>query len=633
MIEPITVDFETDAIVGNPVVTPPKSVGCSIFIPGQAPFYLSWGHPVFAVGDPRWPQGSDNNCDFGHAHEYLRKLRDTGKPLLFHNAPFDISVWNNDFCNAQISWLDHGWRKIHDTMFLLFLSDPYSDNLSLKPSADHYLGMAPTEQDELYAWILRHVPGATPKTAGAYISLAPADLVSPYAIGDVVRTRKLFDLLHQQIVSKGMEGAYDRERRLMPILMGGTRRGIRVDREQLQIDEEYYSKAVEYSSNLLAKSLGCSRDALDHDESLADALTASGAVKEWVVTKTGKRSMAKDNLKIVLPEVKTLMEYRSGVSTCLQTFMRPWIEFSRVDGRVHPSWNQVRTRGDFRDVGTRTGRLSSSGPNFQNVPTEFTDNLGKPLAVPEGLSAFPIMRQYCLPEQGHLWVKRDFSSQEIRIVAHFEDGSLCEAYRTNADLDPHTMAQELILAMVGITYARKSIKITAFSIIYGSGATGLSIQLGSTYQAAWEIKEAYLTAMPGIRNLMRDVQARGRSGAGIRTWGGRLYFSEPAKEDLKTGRVQEFHYKLLNYLVQGSAADQTKESLNDWEDGRVWSDTFLATVHDEINISVPADDVKGGMERLRLAMDADRFDVPMRSEGFIGENWHEIQEEHEWSMP
>ena len=89
-----------------------------------------------------------------------------------------------------------------------------------------------------------------------------------------------------------------------------------------------------------------------------------------------------------------------------------------------------------------------------------------------------------------------------------------------------------------------------------------------------------------------------------------------------------FSYKLLNYLIQGSAADQTKQCLCDWyEDYRVSSDTiYLATVHDEINISVPEDMAEEEMEALKAAMNQDLFDVPMRSEGFVGENWQELWE-------
>ena len=123
---------------------------------------------------------------------------------------------------------------------------------------------------------------------------------------------------------------------------------------------------------------------------------------------------------------------------------------------------------------------------------------------------------------------------------------------------------------------------------------------------------------------MWDVQARGKRGEAIRTWGGRLYIAEPAK--IIDGRWRDFAYKLLNYLIQGSAADQTKESINDWESSRSWEAIFLATVHDEINISAPKEAVRQHMQDLRNSMDKDRFDVPMRSEGFVGDNWADLEE-------
>ncbi len=616
MYDPITIDFETEAIVGNPIVNPPRPVGVAIWVPGQEPQYFAWGHP------------SGNTHKREDVGEYLQKIVDSGRPLLFHNAGFDLSVWSHP---ELIRWRfpmigrDY-WSRIHDTMYLLFLADPYAPTLSLKPSSDRYLGMAPDEQSSVTNWILANIAGATKKTAGAYISRAPVELVAPYAIGDVVRTRRLFDLLHAKIVNEGMEAAYDRERRLFPLVYGGTCRGIRVDRDTLDHHTNVYTKCLAIAEERLAHRLGISVPSLDSDESLADGLEKSGAVTEWTLTKTGKRSMSKENLKITMPDVKILMDYRSGLSTCLQTFMRPWLEFSKYDGRLHPNWNQVKQMRNLGGLkGTQTGRLSSDSPNFQNVPTEFTDQKGDPLPVPDGLHPLPTLRRYCLPEPGHLWLKRDFSSQEIRILAHFEDGSLCEAYKVDPTLDPHQMARELINSMIGIMYARKDVKITGFSIIYGSGVNGLSGQLHRPYHEAYEIKEAYLAAMPGVRDLMRDVQRRGKSGQPIRTWGGRVYFAEPSKE--VDGRVWDFSYKLLNYLIQGSAADQTKESLCQWYSDRDTSKStiFLATVHDEINISAPQECWEEEMKFLKECMNADRFDVPMLSEGFVGPNWCELE--------
>lgn len=602
----ITIDFETEAIVGNPLVNPPKPVGVAIWIEGREPFYLAWGHP------------EGNNTEWHLAADYLSRIVRAGEPLLFHNAGFDISVMEHWFPNAHLTWINEGWKRVHDTMYLLFLDDPYSSNLGLKPSADRYLGMEATEQGDLTDWIVRNIPEATRRNAGAYISKAPGDLVSAYAIGDVVRTRRLYDLLHPRIIERGMEPAYVREQKILPTLLEATRRGIRLDRDRLEWHEQVYTQCLEEAEQRLARALGCSIADLHGDDSFADALERSGAVQEWVVTKTGKRSLAKENLHILLPSVKELYEYRSSLSTCLSTFMRPWLEKSAADGRLHPNWNQVRQpRGDRNSKGTRTGRLSSDDPNFQNVPTEFVTSTGEPLPTPEGLHPLPVLRQYCLPEEGHVWLKRDFSSQEIRILAHFEDGTLCEAYRSDPNLDPHRMAQDLMYQLIKIMYDRKSTKITGFSLIYGTGVKGLSLQLGQSYADAAQIKDAYLTAFPGVKRLMQDVSRRGRSGDFIRTWGGRIYYAE-----MKDGK--DFSYKLLNYLIQGSAADQTKDAIGDWEDHRHWDAVFLATVHDELNISAPAEAWEPHMETLKVCMERDRFDVPMLSEGFKGDNWHDL---------
>jgi hypothetical protein len=167
----ITLDFETEAIEGNPLVTPPKPVGLAVWDDCLDPCYITnWGEMHSA-----WSS-------------YLSQ--DHPDDLLFHNAPFDLSVGCAAFGTVWPSW-----ERIHDTMFLLFLADPYAASLSLKPSAERYLGEPPNEQDALHDWIMSNVPEATKRTAGAYISRAPVDLVRPYAIGDVVRTKGLYDHL------------------------------------------------------------------------------------------------------------------------------------------------------------------------------------------------------------------------------------------------------------------------------------------------------------------------------------------------------------------------------------------------------------------------------------------------------
>ena len=174
----ITLDFETEAIEGNPLASPPRPVGLAIWWPSGIKEYIT---DEQAMRD-NW------NAALNSTHD-----------LLFHNAPFDLSV--------GCEWLGGewpNWRRVHDIMYLLFLADPYAWSLSLKPSAERYLNEPPEEQDLLKEWILANVPSAKKSDWAAYICLAPEEIVRPYAIGDVVRTKRLYDFL-----SERMEGTED----------------------------------------------------------------------------------------------------------------------------------------------------------------------------------------------------------------------------------------------------------------------------------------------------------------------------------------------------------------------------------------------------------------------------------------
>jgi len=607
-----TIDFETDGIVGNPLVNPPKPCGVSIKWPGHASTYFAFGHPT------------NNNCSRANAIQALEQVIDSGAPIVFHNSGFDLSVMGSmPELTKKVRFLERQWKRVHDTLYLIFFADPYASTLSLKPSSERWLGIPPTEQTELKNWILTHVPEATKDNWAAYISRTPGDLCAKYATGDTDRTDGLFALLYPRIVEQGMLDAYERERRLFPVLLEATRRGVRVDREKLEKDTTAYTAALDECEIRLCANLGITRETLeDNEEAFKDGLERCGAVKEWVLTpKSQKRSMAEGNLKIVIPQIKDLIDYRGALKTSLQTFMRPWLEHSSRDGRVHPNWNQVRqAKGAFGTKGARTGRLSCDDPNLMNLPTTWEYKDKTPMVVPAGLLPYPILRQYMLAELGHVWLKRDFSSQEIRIAAHFEDGQLKEAYIRDPDLDPHEMAKQIILAMTQLELSRIWAKIIGFQIIYGGGGPAIASNLNISIEQARALRYTYLNAMPGIDALMKDVQLRGKVGTGIRTWGGRIYQSEKSKD----GR--EFHYKLLNYLIQGSAADQTKDCINVWDETKLDGSIFLATVHDEINISAPTCDWIRHMEHLKGVMERNLFDVPFRSEGFYGVNWADLKE-------
>lgn len=258
--------------------------------------------------------------------------------------------------------------------------------------------------------------------------------------------------------------------------------------------------------------------------------------------------------------------------------------------------------------------MSCKQPNLQNVPNDFEE-----LKIPKGLPPMITMRRYLLPEEGYVWLKRDFSAQEMRIMAHFAEGKLFEAFRADPKTDPHVAVQKIILENSGINLSRKYTKITGFGIMYGRGIPALAAALGVSVEQAQATRNAYYAALPEIRSLADQTRRCGRSNSPIITWGGREYYREPNPE-------RDLSYKLLNYLIQGSAADQTKQAMIDWDGIRREDELLIAAVHDEINICAPEGCQASAMQTLRKAMNADRFDVPFLSEGFAGPNWADIEE-------
>ena len=595
----LTVDFETEAIQGNPIYNPPRPVGVSIKREGEESHYLAWGHPT------------ENNCSFedGRA-QLLAALHEDKEGYLAHNAPFEASILHRHFGYVQKDPL-----KVHDRQYLLFLTDPYATSFSLKPSAERILGLPPDEQTEVMRWVLAHVPGSKKSDWGAHICKAPGKMVGRYAVGDTDRTRALYDVLYPRMLQAGMLEPYRREQHLMPVLTSSSQRGVRLDTARLEQDITTYSAAKRTAENYIHKQLGDFN--IDSDEELASALERTGQVTAWVLTATGRRSTSRKNLvgRVKDPALLAYLAYRGVLSTCLGTFALPWLEQARAEeGRLHPQWNQVRAdKGTDNDMsGTRTGRMSCRNPNLQNPPNEFES-----LVIPEGLPPPMIMRRYLLPEEGHVWLKRDFSAQEMRIMAHFAEGRLFDAFCLDPATDPHVAVQKMIKELLGIDMPRKYVKITGFGIMYGRGVPNLSAALGVDQEEGKRVRDAYYAALPEVRQLSIETRNRGKRGQFIRTWGGRVYYREPNDE-------RDLSYKLLNYLIQGSAADQTKQAMVDWERVRAPHDTLLAAVHDEINVSAPVEDAANAMQRLKNAMNADRFDVPFMSEGYTGPNWGEI---------
>ena len=146
----------------------------------------------------------------------------------------------------------------------------------------------------------------------------------------------------------------------------------------------------------------------------------------------------------------------------------------------------------------------------------------------------------------------------------------------------------------------------------GMGIGKTAVQLGIDVEAAREVKNAYLAVFPGLKRLTDDLRWRGRLDEPILTWGGRVYHVEPPR--VGRNQTRTFEYKLLNVLIQGSAADCTKQALVNYA-STTKTGQLLLTVHDELMAEVPAGDRVREMKLLREAMNDVKFDVPMLSDG------------------
>lgn len=615
--QPTGVDFETFAIEGRPDY-PPIPVGVSIKPWGKSPKYYGWGHV-----------NGGNNCTKAEARDALLKV--WKGPMVFHNAKFDLSVAIERMDLPMPSW-DH----VHDTLFMLYLDDPRARNFQLKPASERLLNMAPEERDAVVEWLMDNqpVPGRrlTKSSCGAYIALAPGNIVGPYANGDVARAEGIFKYGLKMLKDRGMMDAYNRERRLLPILLHNERQGVDVDLDRLRKDVKAYRKVRDELDAWIKKQLRVNDINLNSADELGEALIRSKKADEVKLGRTDKGKI-QTNQKALSAGIKDrqlygALVYRAQLSTCLGTFMEPWLDVAeRTGGKIHTSWNQVRSDKG----GTTTGRFSST-PNFQNIPNEFPtlfQDKDHPKLPPAPVKILPLphVRCYIVPGKGRVLLDRDYSQQELRILGHFEDAALKEAYLEDPWMDAHDTAQ-MKLADFGLHYERKPVKNTNFGIIYGQGAPSLAekneLSIEDSRKLMNEIKN---NVFPGLKSLFSDLKDRARNDEPVRTWGGREYFCEEPKYSERFGRWMTFDYKLLNLIVQGSAADCTKEALIRWWEIKHEDDRFLLSVHDQQTIDAPTKRRDDAMRRLKEALESIEFDVPMLSEGkWSATNWFELKD-------
>ena len=656
--KPHVVDFETEGIEARPAY-PPKPVGVAIKEVGKKPVYLAWGHP------------KENNSTRADAIKRLKALYKSDRPIAFHNAKFDLDVGE-----VHLGLPLMPKSGYHDTSFLAFLVDPHEKSISLKPLADKHLSMAPTEQHELRDWILDNVPEAKKSNWGAHIAKAPGKLVGKYAKGDVVRTLGLYEHFIADVCNSGMADAYIRELEVMPVLLDAERDGVKVDKDRLAFDVCAYESSLELVDKHIRRCLGVGENFnIGSSKQLGEALYQGDFLTHVIETPSGEIATNFEALRENMRDVKLLgaLRYRARIANAVGTFMKPWLQMaidsenSRIYTRYHQTVN-VDEHGVPRRFGARTGRLSSS-PNFQNAsktpPPIFSPSVTEKerkrimeeldvgecivlpkrfLSKPEVKQKLPYLRSYVIPDnKGDALIGRDYSQQELKILGYYERGKLYQAYVDNPKLDTHRYAQETLRDEFNLDLPRKPVKNTGFGLIYGMGPPTLAKKSQIPVPVARKLKKTYLAMFPGLDELLNEIKTAAKNGEPVYTWGGRRYFVEEPL--VKTKRVKDFYgewvdqeekrtfeYKLINYLIQGSAADNTKQALINM--ARVCESRFRLTYHDETLRNLGGRPNLSDIRREHKIMDEAMADVDfgelrMSSDGKYGKtNWQEMRKLH-----
>jgi DNA polymerase I-like protein with 3'-5' exonuclease and polymerase domains len=630
-------DFETEAIAQRPHY-PPLPVGLAISLPGEPLTYYSWGHE------------SENGTYVLRGKKLTRThieprvaalaaLREAKKcdSILGHNS----SKFDWDVAEIHMGIKAPSWERCDDSLFSRFLVDPHAKDLKLKNSAERVLEEKPEEQDAVFDWLhsnhwIVKSNGKYQKDAGAFISKAPGSLVAAYAIGDLTRSKHLWDHDMRIIKKSGMLAAYQREQQVAPILLRNEREGMQVDVRRLERDLKIYKQAQEKVEQWLRKRLRASAGInWDSDKEVADALRKSGTVREFPKTTTGRDSTSKKNLTKKFfsdPDVYRALCYRNIVAYVLSQNIGPWLEQAGLTGgRIFTQWQQVRSDAD-RGGGARSGRVTcskwgniiknpTSGKNPDYVRAD-DERIRKLIELPP----LPLARKYCLPDDGDFFGHADANQEELRLTAHYEDGKLAKEYCENPEVDIHGRVQGWMHSLGPNRYDREPVKTANFLAFYGGGWRALAAQSGMSEAAAKEFMRIWKQAMPDVVALQRRLMAMYQRGEPIRTFGGRLYHCKPlvvAQKGTNKGQWMTFEYTALNYLIQPSAADLLKQWLINYDGHPKKRGRMLCVVHDEINVSAPKQLVKQELSLLQEVMESIKLDVPWRTDGDVRKNWQE----------
>ena len=314
-----------------------------------------------------------------------------------------------------------------------------------------------------------------------------------------------------------------------------------------------------------------------------------------------------EKLKKESPIIEKILDYRqlSKLNSTYVEGMRPYI--NPKTGRIHSFFHQTITA---------TGRISSTEPNLQNIPTRI--ELGKRL------------RKVFTPQEGCVYIDADYSQIELRVLAHMsEDKHMIEAFKNGEDIHKQAASKVLHKPIEEVTKEeRSSAKAVNFGIVYGISDFGLGEQLGIGRKAAKTYIDQYLEEYSGIKKYMEDVVEKAKQKGYAETKFGRKRYIQELKSN--NYMIREFGKRAaMNTPIQGTAADIMKIAMikvfREIKEKNLKSKIVLQ-VHDEMMIEAPIEEKEQIKQILKKSMEsAVTLKVPLIADISEAINWYDCK--------
>ena len=480
-----------------------------------------------------------------------------------------------------------------DTAIAAYLVDPAKNEYTIEKLASEYFGTVIEKPEVKQLSLLDDVETDR----------------SEYLAKCAVALGVLNERIGDKIKENGQEKLYQEvELPLVTVLAHLEINGFLVDDHQLKEFADKLGEKIDALTNEIYMLAGEEFN-INSPKQLGVILFEKLELKPVKKTKTGYATNADvlEKLRDKHPIVNFIMEYRQLAK----------LKSTYCDGlRAVVNPNTHRIHSVFTQTVTVTGRLSSTEPNLQNIPTR--TELGREI------------RKMFVAKDGYVLVDADYSQIELRVLAHIaNDETMINAFRNNEDIHAVTASQVLGIPLEDVTKEqRSSAKAVNFGIVYGIGEFSLAQDLHISVKEAKAYIESYLEKYHGVRNYMESIKEQAKKDGYVKTMLNRIRYIPELKSP--NYNIRQFGERVaLNTPIQGTAADIIKLAMVR-VDNRLINEglksKLILQVHDELIVEAYKDEVDKVKQILSEEMQgAMELNVPLKVDMSTGHSWYDAK--------